>query len=173
MSERALRLSAAMVRRLTEAHDAKERKVNEMRRLVTVMIIAALIVSAAACSSFGASSGFKYKTAKAGKCYTTHFYKDGKCIGKVKTGKRVKVKVVASSKLTAKCLTARKNKYIVVEKISGTCLDGKGNGITSDGGYINYGGVKGHKRGARYTTYAIYANNNSIDDVIIRIDVRK
>ena len=83
------------------------------------------------------------------------------------------VKVVQSDKLTARCLEHRKDKYIVVEVIKGKCLDRKGNGRTSDGYYISYKRVKGHKRGVKYTTYCVYANNNYIDDVLFRFDVRR
>ena len=83
------------------------------------------------------------------------------------------IKVVRSERLTARCLEHRQNKYIVVEVIRGKCIDNKGNGKTSDGYYISYKRVKGHRRGAKYTTYCIYANNNEVDDVALRFDVKR
>lgn len=83
------------------------------------------------------------------------------------------IKVVRSEKLTARCLEHRQNKYIVVEVVKGKCLNNKGDGKTSDGYYISYKRVKGHKRGAKYTTYCVYANNNYVDDVAFRIDVKR
>ena len=143
-----------------------------MKRVMTVMIAAALIIAAAACTSFGASDGFRYKTKKTGKCYITRFYDHKKCVGKIKTSKRLEVCVIESSALTEPMLTARRNKCIIVEIIRGKCVDKTGNGETADGNYISYKRVKGHKKGANYTTYAVYGNNNSIDDVRVRIDVR-
>ena len=83
------------------------------------------------------------------------------------------IKVVRSEKLTARCLEHRKNKYIVVEIVDGKCLNKKGDGRASDGYYISYRRVKGHKRGVKYRTYCVYANNNYIDDVAFRIDVKR
>lgn len=83
------------------------------------------------------------------------------------------VKVVPSEKLTARCLKHRQNKYIVVEVTKGKCLNSKGDGKTSDGYYISYRKVKGHKRGVRYTTYCVYGNNNAVDDVVFRFDVKR
>ena len=144
-----------------------------MRRVITVIIAAAVLFAAMVTTSYGASGNFDYKTRKAGKGYIARFYKNGDCIGKIKANKRLKVKVVKSGKLTAKKLKSRKGKYIVVEVINGKCLDSKGSGKTSDGYYISYKRVKGHGRGKNYTTYCIYGNNNSIDDVVIRVDFRK
>ena len=115
------------------------------------------------------SAPVEYKTTSK----ATAFYQSGHYVGKVKTARRVPVKFIKSGKLTTKQLTHRRNKYIIVEVINGKCIDSKGNGKTSAGYYISYKGVKGHKKGAKYTTYLIYANNNSIDDIAIRIDIKK
>ena len=144
-----------------------------MRRVIAVLVMAVMMLTALTVTSYGATEGFRYKTSKAHKGYITRFYKGGACVGKVKTSKRLKVRVIKSSKLTKKALETRKNKCIVVEVIDGKCINGKGDGKTSNGYYINYGHVKGHKRGAKYTTYCVYGNSNYIDDVVIRADYRK
>lgn len=83
------------------------------------------------------------------------------------------IKFVNSESLTGKRLAHRKGKYVVVEVIRGKCIDRKGNGRTRGGDYISYKRVRGHRKGARYTTYCVYANNNSIDDIVFRVDVSR
>lgn len=140
-----------------------------MKRLLAIIILAPFIIGAFTGVTYGANE-LTHKTVKTGKTYTTKFYVDGGYIGKVKTHKRLTVKVVKSEKLTARTLEHRKGKYILVEVIKGNCLNAKGDGRTSDGYYISYSRVKGHKRGAKYTTYCVYADNNYIDDIAIRAD---
>ena len=139
-----------------------------MKKLLAVIILAPFIIGAFTGVTYGAT-GFTHSTVKTGKTYTTKFYAGGRYLGKVKTAKKVKVKVVNSGKLTAKTLEHRKNKYIVVEVIRGKCVDVKGNGRTSDGYYISYKSIE-YERGARYMTYCVYANNNYVDDIVIRAD---
>ena len=143
-----------------------------MKRITAIITLIAIILVMASGTAHATTGGLKHKTMKTGKVYTTSFYKGGKCIGKVKTNKRVKVKTYKGN-LTAKTLETRKNRCIVVEVIDGKCINGKGDGKTSDGHYISYKRVKGHKRGAKYTTYCVYGNNNYIDDVVIRADFRR
>lgn len=144
-----------------------------MKRIMTIVVLALVIISASITTSMGATNGFAYKTSKSGKAYITRFYKGNECVGKVKTSKRLKVKVVKSESLTASQIEHRKDKYILVEVVNGKCINSKGDGETSDGYYISYSKVKGHKRGVSYTTHCVYGNNNYIDDVVIRMDYRK
>lgn len=143
-----------------------------MKRVIAIALLVLVAISASTVMSCGASE-FTYKTSKCTKGYVTRFYNGNKCVGKVKTSKRLKVKVIESEKLTAKQLEHRKNKYILVEVVKGKCLNKKGDGRTSDGYYISYKYVKGHKRGDKYRTYCVYANNNYIDDVAFRLDVKR
>ena len=135
--------------------------------IITILILLPFIVGAFTGVTYGAT-GLTHKATKA----SVKFYYGGDYVGKVKTPKKLAVKTVKSEKLTARQLEHRKNRYILVEVIKGKCLDNAGNGKTSDGYYISYKRVKGHKRGAKYTTYCIYANNNYIDDVAFRVDIR-
>lgn len=144
-----------------------------MKRFITIVVLASVIVGASVVTSVGASNGFSYKTSKAGKGYVTRLYYGSECFGKVKTSKRLAVKVVKSEKLTAHRLEHRKDRYILVEVVKGKCLNSKGDGKTSDGYYISYSKVKGHKHGIKYTTYCVYANNNYVDDVAFRFDVKR
>ena len=117
------------------------------------------------------TSGISYKTSKAGAGYVTTIRINGK-VAKVRTAKKLKVKVVKAEKLTVGKVTRRAGKYILVEKINGKCINKRGDGRTSDGYYISYKRVKGHRKGAKYTTYLIYADNNIEDDITTRIDKR-
>ena len=140
-----------------------------MKKFITILVLVPFIIGAFTGVTYGAS-GVTHTTTKTGKAYITKIYVNGDFIGKVKTAKRLAVKVVKSEKLTAGTLEHRKGKYILVEVVKGKCLNAKGDGKTSDGYYISYSRVKGHKRGAKYTTYCVYADNNYIDDVAIRAD---
>ena len=138
------------------------------RLIIFALVITVMITST--CGAFAASSP-TYQTRKTGKVYTTTVYAlNGKAYGTIKTSRRVKVCVVESKKLTSWRLTHRKNNYIIVEKITGTCLNAKGDGRTTDGYYISYSKVKGHAKGKHYTTWLVYGNNNSIDGVAMRFD---
>lgn len=71
-----------------------------MRKTITIVIIAlAVLVSSTA--GVNADSGLTWKTRKAHKGYITTFYSHGKAAGKVKTAKKLPVKVIAEKKCTA------------------------------------------------------------------------
>lgn len=144
-----------------------------MRRFITILILAGLMVTATACTGYAGSDGFHYKQVKAKNGYVTKFYDGKKFVGKVKTTRRVKVYVVDSEEVYPQFLWERKNNFIVVEVIKGECINDDGDGATTDGYYISYKRVKGHEAGAKYTTYCVYANNNYEDDVQIRVDYRR
>ena len=141
-----------------------------MRKAIIVLITIAVL--AASTAGVNADSGITSKTRKAGNAYTTTIRINGK-VAKVKTAKHLKVKVVRSEKLTAGKVTRRAGKYVLVEKVNGKCLNKRGDGVTSDGHYISYKGIKGHRKGAKYTTYLIYADNNAEDDITARLDIRR
>lgn len=109
-----------------------------------------------------------WKTEKAEKSgYITHFYSNGKYNCSVKTTKKVKVYISENPKN----IVFRKNHYILVEKVKGECRNKKGDGKDRQGNYISYRNVKNFRKG-KYTTYLIYENDNSTDNVIGRIDCR-
>lgn len=145
----------------------------KVNTIITIMLMLAIMAGCSINSNAASTGGISYKTSKAGTGYVTRIYSNRKCIAKVKTAKRVKVKVVKSEKLTAQQIASRKDRCILVEKVNGTCLNRRGDGVTSDGYYISYKGVKGHKKGVRYTTYLVYDNSNSEDGIKARSDRRR
>ena len=63
-------------------------------------------------------------------------------------------------------------KYYVVEKITGTVTNSKGDGRDASGYYISYKRVKGVRAGSKVTSYFVYSrSNNYCDDIIARYDV--
>ena len=140
-----------------------------MRKTITIAIIAlAVLVSSTA--GVNADSGLTWKIRKAHKGYVTTFYSHGKAAGKVKTAKKLPVKVIAEKKCTAGKVNHRCGRYILVEKIKGKCTSNNGDGKTSAGYYIKY---RDAHKGDKFTIYAIYNDSKSIDDISIRIDVRR
>lgn len=133
--------------------------------------IAALVLALVMISTMGtfAASGPTWKTRKAGKGYVTTFYAGGRVAGRVRTAKKLPVKVLESKKVTGKTLRRRAGRYILVEKIAGKCLDNCGNGRTSDGYYISYRGIESSK-GERFVTWCVYEDNNGEDTIAIRMD---
>ena len=141
-----------------------------MKHRMITLVLAITVLMTSTCGVFAASSP-TYQTRRTGKTYTTTVYAlNGRAYGTIKTTRYAKVCVVESSKLTTWRLTHRKNNYIIVEKITGTCLNARGDGKTSSGHYISYAKVKGHAKGKRYTTWLVYGNDNSIDNVAMRFD---
>lgn len=161
--------------RFNRSAHTKKRKVGViMKRFFAVMLLVSLFVGLNTFAGYAAKENkLTYKTVKTNGKYVTRFYSKGKLAGKVVTSKKLKVKVVKSEKLTAKQLETRKNKYILVAVIKGKCISSNGDGIATDGYYINYSGIKGCKRGAKFTTYCVYGNNNYIDDIVIRADIKR
>ena len=137
-----------------------------------IVMIMALVILVASTAGVNADSGITSKTRKAGNGYITTIRTNGKA-AKVKTSKRLRVKVIKYEKLTLNKITRRAGKYILIETISGKCINKRGDGVTSDGHYISYKRVKGHRKGAKYTTYLIYADNAIEDDITTRIDIRR
>lgn len=116
------------------------------------------------------STGITWKTHKAGKGYITTIYAQGKTAGKIRTAKKLPVKVIASKKCTAGKVNARRGKYILIEKINGRCINRKGDGRTTGGNYIKY---RKARKGDKFTTYAVYADSKYIDDIAIRVDIKR
>lgn len=137
-----------------------------MIKLVLIAFTIALFTPAANAES----GGITWKTRKAGKCYSTTIYSNGKAAGVIKTSKRLPVKVLTSKKCTAGKVTKRCGKYILVEKINGKCINSKGDGKTSSGHCIKY---RHARKGDKFTTYAVYADTKYIDDIAVRIDIRR
>lgn len=135
-------------------------------RTIAALVLALVLISTA--GSF-AASGPTWKTRKAGKGYITTFYAGGRITGKVRTAKRLPVKVLEEKRITAATLERRAGRYILVEKINGRCLDNCGNGRTSGGYYISYRGIDSSK-GERFTTWCVYEDNSYCDDIAIRMD---
>lgn len=137
-------------------------------KIITLAIAIALLVISTA--GVNADSGLTWKTRKAAKGYVTTFYDHGKAAGKIKTAKKLPVKVIAEKKCTAGKINKRRGHYILVEKIKGKCIDSRGNGKTSAGYYIRYANAR---KGDKFTTYAVYADSKYIDDITIRIDRKR
>jgi hypothetical protein len=136
-----------------------------------VIAAAALVLALVIISTTGtfAASGPTWKTRKAGKGYVTTFYAGGRVAGKIRTAKRLPVKVLESKKVTGKTLRRRAGRYILVEKINGKCINNRGDGRTSDGYYISYRGIKSSK-GEKFTTWCVYEDNTGEDTIAIRMD---
>lgn len=139
-----------------------------MKKLIVIAM--AMMIFATSAVGVSADSGLTHKTTKASKGYVTRFYNGSKCVGKVRTAKRLKVKVVNEKKVTAKTLNSRRGRYILVEKINGKCINKKGDGRTSAGYYIRY---KNADKGDKFTTYAVYGDSKYIDDISIRVDIER
>ena len=137
-------------------------------RIITVAIAIALLVISTA--GVNADSGLTWKTRKTGKLYTTTFYSGGHVAGKIKTAKKLPVKVIAEKKCTAGKINHRRGHYILVEKIRGKCTSNNGDGKTSAGYFIKYNNAC---KGDKFTTYAIYNDSKYIDDIEIRIDMER
>lgn len=139
-----------------------------------VSFIIALILFAISTTGVFASTApqLKWKTSKVKSGYVTKFYvkNPNRYNYKIKTSKKLKVRVIDETKVTRKILKHRKNKYILVEKIHAQCIDNNGNGRTSTGYYINYQDCENAFKGQKYITYLVYGNNNSVDDVVVRFD---
>ena len=137
-----------------------------------VMIITFALVLVSTTGAFASSAPkFTYKTSKVKSGYVTKFYVNKHYThSKIKTSKKLKVRIVSESKATRKVLTHRKNRYILIVKVKGRCIDNNGNGRTAEGYYINYQDCENAVKGQKYITYCVYGNNNYIDDVVARID---
>ena len=145
-----------------------------MKKIVRIMaLVVAIMVAVGAAGTCEAKSGMVWKTSKAKHGYMTKFYDNGKLVCKVKTDRKLKVKVIKSENLNYNKAVGRYNKYILVEKINGKVVNKNLDGKTADGYYISYKGVKGAKKGNKYTTYCIYDNSEYVDDIIGRIDYRR
>lgn len=139
-----------------------------MRKLTTIIIMVMIF----AMSSVGvfADSGLTYRTTKAHKGYVTKFYNNGHYVGKVKTAKKLKVKIVDEKKTTTRVVNRRCGKYILVEKVNGKCINKRGDGRTTKGHYIKY---KNAHKGDKFTSYLVYEDSKYIDDISIRVDVKR
>lgn len=141
----------------------------KISRIITVAVILIFILGTITANAGSKSLTWKTKKTKSG--YVTKFYDDGHYTCQVKTKKRLKVKIRSEEDLSYDYVTGRKDKYILVEIIKGTCTNDKGDGITDGGYYISYKKLK-YKDGRRYKSYCIYENNNYCDDIKARFDKR-
>lgn len=140
------------------------------RKIGLICIIMVAILAANIMSSYAVSkSDFHWETKKVNGKYVTKFYQYNKCVCKIKTKNKIAVRMYREEELNYKDIVKRKNKYILVERIDGECLNDNGDGITSCGYYISYKNVK-HKKGLKYTTFCIYKNSKAIDDIKTRVD---
>lgn len=137
-------------------------------RFITLAIVIILLTISTV--GVNADSSITWKTKKVSKGYVTTFKSNGKAVGKIRTSKKLPIKVVSEKKCTAKRISRRYGRYILVMKIKGKCIDNNGNGRTSGGYYISY---KGANKGDKFTTYAIYENSKYIDDISIRADIKR
>ena len=155
-----------MMWRDSEREDGKMKRIS---RILTAAIIITLLLGTIVASA--GSKDITWKTKKTKNGYVTKFYDDGNYVCKVKSKRKLKVRMCREEELTYDYVTSRKNKFILVEVITGTCTNDQGDGITDCGYYISYKALK-YKEGRRYKSYCIYGNNNYCDDVIARFDKR-
>jgi len=141
--------------------------------MIVVMAMVVMIASTCGCYASGKYDGMSWKISKTKGGYITKFYDNGKYNCKVFTKKKLKVKVIKEENVNYNLLVSRENNFILVEKIKGKCINKKGDGRDSLGYYISYKGVKGHKKGGKYTTYCVYDNNQYEDDIIGRMDYKR
>lgn len=141
-----------------------------MKRSLIIIITIIAILATSTSGAFASSKSYKWKCKT--RKHITSVYLNGRKVCKMKTNRKLNYKIVNSTKLTRKTLTHRKNKYVLIEKVKWTPTDRYGNGKTSDGYYIayDYDADVTFKVGKYYTSYLIYGNNNSVDDIIKRID---
>lgn len=87
-------------------------------------------------------------------------------------GKNIRpISIQESDQVNIDTLENRLDNYILIEKISGVCIDAAGNGRTSDGYYISYRNIPGDNSGHVFNTYCLYANSPYEDDIIYRNDI--
>lgn len=140
-------------------------------RIIIVALIMALIAGTiTACAATKRDVTWKTKKTKSG--YVTKFYDEGNYVCKIKTKKKLQVRMYREEELDAELVEGRNNKYILIEVIEGKCINNKGDGITDCGFYISYKRLN-FKKGRKYKTYCIYENNSYIDDVKARFDKRR
>ena len=138
--------------------------------MAVVMAAIVVVTATGTASAAQKQDHFSWKTKKAKHGYITRFYDGKKMVCKIKTRKKIKVKLKNFENITNKTVSKRKNKYLLVGMISGQCVNAEGRGETDDGYYISYRGVKGCKPYKCYHTYCVFANNNGEDDIICRVD---
>lgn len=146
----------------------KKRKI--LQRAFSVGIIAAVILTGSATAK---NDSITWKTKKAERGYITTFRAHGKIITKIRTARRVPVKIMDADKVGYYTLSHRKNRYILIEKYRGTCVNDYGDGETYVNGqayYISYHKTPRHKYGQKYVTYCIHSNDNAPDGVKARAD---
>lgn len=139
-----------------------------MKKAIILTITLLIVFSSTAPAH--AASGITWKTRKAGKGYITTFYDHGHAAGKIRTRKKLPVKILTEKKCTPGKINHRRGRYILVMRIKGKCTSNNGDGKTAGGYYIKYTGAK---KGDKFTTYAVYEDSKYIDDISIRIDIRK
>ena len=138
--------------------------------MVALLVVAMLATCTTISSAAKKHDGLTWRVVKTHGKYVTKFYANGELTAKVVTKKRLPVKVVASKDVTRKMLKHRKNKYILVEVIKGTCLNDYGDGKCEHGYYISYRCIENYAVGDCYRTYLIYENSKYIDDIKGRCD---
>ena len=133
--------------------------------VIAIVVTAAIIIAAVT----DKKQNISWKTEPCKSGYVTHFYSNGKYNCSVTTQKKIPVCIYRNPE----DVCSRTDKYILVEKITGSCINEKGDGKDEDGNYISYHNMNFKvEKGGKYTTYLIYENDNSIDNIIGRIDYR-
>lgn len=146
------------------------RKKSIIKRAACLGIIATVILTGSATAK---NDTITWRTKKAKNGYITTFRAHGKIVTRVRTARRVPVKIMEADKVGYYTLSHRKNRYILIEKYRGTCVNDYGDGETIIGGqayYISYHRTPHHKYGQKYVTYCIHGNDNAPDGVKARAD---
>lgn len=122
-----------------------------MKKIITLVTVIAIVMTAAAPVNAASRSDKQLVKAFCQKHY-----------------KGCKVKYIASKNLTAKKLTSRKGKKIVIVEVVKTTSQGW-SGLTKEGHYIAYN--KKAKKGKAVTSYIIYnPKSNHVDDTAAVVD---
>ena len=146
------------------------RKKSIIKKAACLGIIASVILTGSATAK---NDTITWRTKKAAHGYITTFKAHGKIVTRVRTARRVPVKIMDADKVNYRTLSHRKNNYLLIEKYRGTCVNDFGDGETVVNGqsyYISYHRASGHKYGQKYITYCIHSNDNAPDGIKARTD---
>lgn len=145
-----------------------------MKKYIIIILTVLLILTATPCRASVKHPGLSVKVTHNHDTYTARIYYYNCYVVKYKFDRRPVIKYVTTDKLTRRQLTHRKNRALIIEVVTGTVTDHKGNGrvdTKSKYNYINYSRVEGANKGDRVRTYEIYhPYNNYEDDIAIRLD---
>ena len=145
-----------------------------MKKLFIMLVVLIALFSFPVHAKTYTNNQMTVKTVKNGKHYKAKVYWKGKKVATYKFKKKPVIKFVKHDKLTRKKLCNRKNKVLLIEILTGTVIDDKGNGkVDTVDPYYNYIHYNGFKIGDKVKTFCIFnPYNNGEDDIVERFDVK-